>query len=56
MITDGRTDERRTDVRLIAISPEPSGRGRIKKGITVVVFKISDLENVNFCIIFDPTL
>ena len=45
MFTDGRTDEQRTDFRLIAISPEPFGRGIIKKGITVVVFKISDLEN-----------
>ena len=27
MYTDGRTDGRRTDARLIAISPEPIGRG-----------------------------
>ena len=30
MFTDGRTDRRRTDARLIAISPEPFGRGIIK--------------------------
>ena len=27
MFTDGRTDRRRTDARLIAIVPEPFGRG-----------------------------
>ena len=39
MFTDGRTDRRRTDARLIAISPEPFGQGiKIVVGIISGVF------------------